>query len=1673
MANTIHVRRIHGDVDFAIITVREDEYEAVLQRFRPNYPVVNGQQLYRYCRMRRPDGRSINVAIVRMYDQGQGVAQQVATETICDLDPRWLVLTGIAGGLPDSDFSLGDVLLANRLHDFCVTAALEDKPMQYRPAGGPMHAWVERLLGVIPSWRDELGPWNLLGSLSCPKPAIVVPSDIKAACFYGPDETRKSVQTSLLRHFAVGKPARPPLFRVGGAATANVLLKDTSLLAEWKKLARQITHVEMEAGGVYIAARHPVHGNEVPMLCVRGISDIVGFKRGEEWTAFACHSAAALLHAMVTVLPVEYFRKQTFPLRARDTPGQLKILAERCWNTAIDVVTHALKSAGQRLSGPSLATPSLEDIARAFRDSSSPLLSHVVAEDDRMPRSELTDISSFVEGTDERVLFVLGSPGSGKTALLALFARNALDAGQVTLTIKADLLPTDLAFETWGRREIGLELTAIDAVRAAATQSKVLVVIDQLDALASTVDLTSTRLNAIIDFIHQCTLVPGVRVVCSCRSFDFNNDARFGALNAKEIELELPSWEDVSIQLTRHGVSNLQMWPPAFRELLRTPQHLDVYLRRFTETNNTDAFGSYYALLDDLWERDITSDNERKLIYELTEYLIENELLWAPVALFEGHSLAKERLVAKNVLQLQKGQIGFRHQTLLEHAKARLFTSKDKSLCDFVLEKGRQDSILVRPTVWAVLRYLRDVNATKYKLEIQRLFSAQLRLHMRFLLIEFLGQVPHPEDFEIALLAQRLSIAEERVRVLIAIRGSSEWFEALSTTHLPVVMQGPMDEQWPMTGIIAKAWEFSRERCFQLVESNWLPNPEKDRLTISAMRQLKRWDDRAIDIVLTLIRRAEVIEGRITWAEFLVDDISQDQPTLAPKVFIETIKRTTSKPSDGDVHQDSLMAAALKRNPLEHTRDWYGLPDVADAAPLEFLKEGWNWLVEMCEQHHTYGASPVIYQYTGSCMSLEERENRPESPILAAFLAAIDAVSETSPAEFVNITKPTWKSENAVVHRLIVRGLCHVVRWDADIGLQYIAEDRRRLWLGTYESNQQSESISLIRALSAVLAQDRLKNLEQLIVRWTMYREGIELGNDQKTWDREARLRLLTAIPAELMSIEVSQLVQQEKSELPGWDRQRESGHSGHVYHIPPITKDEMLNASKEEVLEAITNSPPEGVNHKWVEEAGHWEEAGGAPAAGNQLAELAKDHPYKAVELATFLVANGNEIAATEVWNHLAETSLTDDEIFDFVRTLAKSNPQAERLRSNVAYLLYRRCKGNIGLPDDLCDILKKWLAGPWDTKSNTFKSSDSNDTQHDSDSPTPLLWASGGGLVSTDLSFWILLALTHGYLMRNPADCDRWLDVVDEHLVRDISEATWAAYCSELKWIRLKPCKKDRGIDVIAKLFERFPQLGLQREGVILVAMIADLLPKAFLEKFLDNLRSSTHAIPRQAYGELLAVIALRYPSHEWVAKRIEEELSEISSGHTEESIAVGIAFAAANLWDDDTETRLKCARILAAIVPATTKRIGAAIGTVFWAKQDFAVDESTDILLRALAANSHKMKLIPVWELVEHLVPLVVHKRQLILEVSRAIVHSGRQEGELFEGGPNLVKIAMTLQRFDDTRSGGLSLFEDLLRLGLDDAFRILEDIDLRPSTTADVVSSSRPRRRRRKRRADKIE
>jgi nucleoside phosphorylase len=270
----------------------------MLARFPTRRHVKGTGSDYQYSKVQTNAGEELRVVVARSPEQGQGSAQAVASSMITDLRPRWIFVVGIAGGFPASEYTLGDVLLSQRMHDFAVTAVTEGKTPEFQDMGGPMTLEVEKLVTGLKGMRAQLGQWSTKEFLGRSKPKLKSPKSIKSKLLYGDDDWKSKVLGSLSSQFPDNGKVRNPDFFAAVIIASNTLLKDTKLAALWKRTARHASGVEMELGGVYRAARHAGDG-QTRVLAIRGLSDIVGYRRSQEWTDYACRSAAALADALM------------------------------------------------------------------------------------------------------------------------------------------------------------------------------------------------------------------------------------------------------------------------------------------------------------------------------------------------------------------------------------------------------------------------------------------------------------------------------------------------------------------------------------------------------------------------------------------------------------------------------------------------------------------------------------------------------------------------------------------------------------------------------------------------------------------------------------------------------------------------------------------------------------------------------------------------------------------------------------------------------------------------------------------------------------------------------------------------------------------------------------------------------------------------------------------------------------------------------------------------------------------------------------------------------------------------------------------------------------------------------------------------------------------------------
>ena len=357
-----------------------------------------------------------------------------------------------------------------------------------------------------------------------------------------------------------------------------------------------------------------------------------------------------------------------------------------------------------------------------FLDASKGLLSwkRTLGDNQQITRPELAQLIDRIETETSSTTIVLGAPGCGKSALMAELGHWVVEENYALLAIKADYLSNTVNTIEDLQHDIQLSRHPRDAIKAIANAEKVILLIDQLDAVSELLDRQPGRLNVLLSLIQSLAGTKNIHIVATCREFEFRHGTQFARLDDFErLDLQLPTWEHISPVLEKEQHNPNSMGEP-LRELLQNPLHLKIFLEI---AKPGEVFESFPKLLDRLWKVRISSQSQAQqlidFLTQLAERMTQEEVLWLPSSVADEAPETCRTLEKAGILMTNQDNstLGFCHQTFYDHTLARSFARGAKSLADFVLE--RQDGLFVRPILLRSLNYLRGTAPQQYQRQLQ------------------------------------------------------------------------------------------------------------------------------------------------------------------------------------------------------------------------------------------------------------------------------------------------------------------------------------------------------------------------------------------------------------------------------------------------------------------------------------------------------------------------------------------------------------------------------------------------------------------------------------------------------------------------------------------------------------------------------------------------------------------------------------------------------------------------------------------------------------------------------------------------------------------------------------------------------------------------------------------
>jgi hypothetical protein len=1194
----------------------------------------------------------------------------------------------------------------------------------------------------------------------------------------------------------------------------------------------------------------------------------------------------------------------------------------------------------------------------------------------------------------------------------------------------------------------------------------------------------------LLNLVRKLSAHPNIHIVLSARTFEYEHDVRLKAIEAESLALELPAWHTVLSILESHGVK-ADGWPEDAQQVLRAPQALTTFLS-LTAHRTMEPFRTYQAMLDKLWQERILDvphgQDLSRLTSAIAEQMAELETLWLAAARFDGERKALEALLASGILTStgpSDGSIGFSHQTLFDHALARGFARDAGRLSAFVLE--RQSSLFIRPKLWVALTYLRGVEPKTYANELRAIWSRpNLRLHLRRLLIEFLGQQPNPADFEAVLLREAFQMAAQRMLALQAIIGSRGWFEHFADSLIRTAMTESAQAAHLAAVILTRAWAYAPDHVARLLESEWKPRRDFDTQLWFFLQEISGWTAELFDLAALVLNRTPV---RGFHFHHMLSTLGAEQPDYALKLTVIKLDHDLQLARDealaqaprqdtGNLAED--IAWRLSHAPerpitqlFESDESWESLEALARAHPRSFLEQLWPWFARvLAVLRQNKPVDPDALGYPLNYLldyrfDYEERLGLPETPILGALRVAAEEAAAQQPDWFEGWLTAHEREDAAPAQRLFAHAMAAQPQRLAAHAARYLLDDRRRFYLGSIHDDS-GTTTRLLRAVAPYWTADDFTAIETAIVKYApptpAHLTTPERRRSYRSAIRHLRLKLLSSLPADRLTPKARSTLAQDQRRFP--DRE-EPSFTGPSFIGANMSAQAMAKASNAAILQAFKELPDAtGWHHpkSW--------HVGGNIQLAREFGTFAKDHPDRAWAL----IASLDPEIGTRAASHAVEAmaSVVDaPRLQELIVDLARRGFDGDEYRAAISRGLGQLIQRQLPIEDPIIALLEQWLvqappaADDADPKGDSARAADvpapktfpENTQEEDKRAPAgSILWGMHGITILPHGTYPALETLTHALLVRN--EHERLLTLLSEHLNRESDPKIWEALFRLLAYLR--PTDPQALTSFYIALFDRFPALAESLEAVFLLARLQWSAPD-FVRHILPRLQSSDDPRMQQAYGELVTLIALMQPTLVWANERLETLLS-----HKEASPQrIGTAYAAVNLWHEDGRMA-PALEVIKALAFDADPPVWNAIFDLFRLTDDIPPSPEWTSLLETIAENIERVGSASAHFVIQRLQTLLPHCAGTVATIALGLVQNWRNElGDMRTGtaavSPDLVDLAITLHRLGpETRDSGTQLFEFLLEIDAYSARETLAQIDNKFNETRRPVRRRLPRR-----------
>ncbi len=902
------------------------------------------------------------------------------------------------------------------------------------------------------------------------------------------------------------------------------------------------------------------------------------------------------------------------------------------------------------------------------------------------------------EGKDE-VAVLLDGAGMGKTVVMGDILRGLEDAGATVLAIKADAQLSGVVDRDSLQEKLDLPDRVERVVRRLAALEKVVVIVDQIDALSLSMARDQRALGVVLETVAKLREVPGVRILFSCRAFDLSNDPNLDRVEVpRRFGLSPLSDEEMSRVLVAQDFDTGSLSPVA-KELLRTPLHLDLFSRILEARGSSqdarrDGLGistlqDLYALL---W-RDVVLRNtpgsprasEREEVLRLlNEHMDRRQHTSAPRSILarpetEHLEPAARWLASAGILVPGATEWSFLHQTFFDYCYAKRFVEEGGSLSETVL--GGDQGLLARPRIVHVLSYLRGSGDGAHLSEIQTLLlDGRLRVHLELLLLGWFGSLSAPTDDEWVLARRMVADPAIRGKFLTAMHGNPGWFARMKDGQIQNLLAEEdevIDSQ--VVPYLTSMIDVEQATVVELVGSLAEQGGRWERRVRLMLARIRDWNAvEAVRLFEALLRRVPTSQlGRVHELGDVVKAFPREGCRLIRLVFDRALEVREARADEPPYYgrgafeelslSDSVLDGAIKA--------------ASEAEPEFFVEQMLPWIERVLSLTEGRDDDWPYFAWDLLCRGWHGGIDRPQESLMRAMVSALSEIARAEPEKFRRVAERLSGMQHQTPQQLLAHVYRQVPEPYAGDALRFLTGDTRRLELGERE---RYDTRQLIKAIHPFLSPNQRAELEAFILSYDPILGYLRLVG-LKAQGLE-QMYLLHAIPAEHLSERGASRLRELERKFPG---EKASEDPPMTFRIardvgPPIPKEAASKMSDAAWLRAMDTYQGNSRRRR--------SRRGGAGQLGGILTARVKEDPERFHKLALEAPPDVHGSYVRAFVDGLADSAGPDDWLFDVVERFDGQN-DSEMTRT-VAWALEKRAEG--GLNDEMLDLLERAARGP-----------------------------------------------------------------------------------------------------------------------------------------------------------------------------------------------------------------------------------------------------------------------------------------------------------------------------------------------------------------------------------------